>query len=325
MGMSSLIHRVAHAALRTFARRKGQDGFALPEDEFRAALAELVALVDRLRATDLGLDHSRALAAMVEEADQTRDRDKEQQKQTGKKRQEGEMPSSSSSSTASLDSEGSSSFEVRPTAGGSCSNFDSGISMSVYDPCGRLQEPVTYIEILECPVVTIGIFLVRRGCRIPLHNHPDMYGIIKCLHGRFDLTSFSHLNESEVATLEVPESISRRRDVFPARREVFTGISPDSATCYLTPDDRNYHELVACDEPFAFLDILAPPYSTEIALFDGLQEDEERRDCDFFKEVLSNKRISWLKWIDMPQDYSCDSDVYSGPSVKHIREEFLPP
>ena len=43
----------------------------------------------------------------------------------------------------------------------------------------------------------VGIFIVRKGCSIPLHNHPNMFGIIKCLAGRFDLTSYSPLTEEE--------------------------------------------------------------------------------------------------------------------------------
>ena len=36
-------------------------------------------------------------------------------------------------------------------------------------------------EVVENPVVSIGIFVIREGERIPLHDHPNMHGIIKCL------------------------------------------------------------------------------------------------------------------------------------------------
>ena len=41
------------------------------------------------------------------------------------------------------------------------------------------SSPVTYIKILEDSDVSIGIFLVKSGCRIPLHNHPNMHGLLK--------------------------------------------------------------------------------------------------------------------------------------------------
>ena len=39
--------------------------------------------------------------------------------------------------------------------------------------------PVTYIKIHEDQDVSIGIFLVKGGQKIPLHNHPKMHGLLK--------------------------------------------------------------------------------------------------------------------------------------------------
>ena len=39
--------------------------------------------------------------------------------------------------------------------------------------------PVTYIKIHEDHDVSIGIFVVKAGSRIPLHNHPNMHGLLK--------------------------------------------------------------------------------------------------------------------------------------------------
>ena len=38
------------------------------------------------------------------------------------------------------------------------------------------EAPVTYIKVLEDIDVSIGIFIVKAGSRLPLHNHPNMYG-----------------------------------------------------------------------------------------------------------------------------------------------------
>ena len=39
--------------------------------------------------------------------------------------------------------------------------------------------PVTYIKIHEDQDVSIGIFVVKGGQKIPLHNHPKMHGLLK--------------------------------------------------------------------------------------------------------------------------------------------------
>ena len=39
--------------------------------------------------------------------------------------------------------------------------------------------PVTYIKIHEDQDVSIGIFVIKAGSRIPLHNHPNMHGLLK--------------------------------------------------------------------------------------------------------------------------------------------------
>ena len=42
-----------------------------------------------------------------------------------------------------------------------------------------MTAPVTYIKIHEDQDVSIGIFLVKGGQKIPLHNHPKMHGLLK--------------------------------------------------------------------------------------------------------------------------------------------------
>ena len=54
----------------------------------------------------------------------------------------------------------------------------------------------------------------------------------------------------------------------------------------LEPDKDNYHEIWnAGDKPAAFLDILAPPYTTEDHDINGDDEitHREQRHCDFYK------------------------------------------
>uniref|UniRef100_A0A8D9BWB5 2-aminoethanethiol dioxygenase n=1 Tax=Cacopsylla melanoneura TaxID=428564 RepID=A0A8D9BWB5_9HEMI len=58
------------------------------------------------------------------------------------------------------------------------------------------RAPVTYIQIFENELVTLGVFVIREGNKLPLHNHPLMHGIIKVLAGTLNITSYSVLENS---------------------------------------------------------------------------------------------------------------------------------
>ena len=51
--------------------------------------------------------------------------------------------------------------------------------------------PVTYIPVAENKHISMGIFVIREGQHIPLHDHPHMHGLIKCIQGRLKITSYS--------------------------------------------------------------------------------------------------------------------------------------
>ncbi len=36
--------------------------------------------------------------------------------------------------------------------------------------------PVTHVNIIECPYFSMAVFIVSKGRRLPLHDHPGMYG-----------------------------------------------------------------------------------------------------------------------------------------------------
>ena len=37
--------------------------------------------------------------------------------------------------------------------------------------------PVSYINIFECSYFTLGVFILKSGVSVPLHDHPGMYGL----------------------------------------------------------------------------------------------------------------------------------------------------
>lgn len=44
---------------------------------------------------------------------------------------------------------------------------------------GLQSPPVTYMHICETEVFSMGVFLLRTGASIPLHDHPGMNGMLK--------------------------------------------------------------------------------------------------------------------------------------------------
>ena len=83
-------------------------------------------------------------------------------------------------------------------------NLDVGLEhCSVFDsrpPRDRMVNaaPVTYIPVVENQHISMGIFVIREGQNIPLHDHPNMHGVIKCIAGKLNITSFSKLVRSDL-------------------------------------------------------------------------------------------------------------------------------
>lgn len=53
------------------------------------------------------------------------------------------------------------------------------------------QAPVTYIEVFEDQNVSVGVFVLRDGAKIPLHDHPYMYGVLKVIYGKVKVQSYT--------------------------------------------------------------------------------------------------------------------------------------
>ncbi|KAK3742991.1 hypothetical protein QZH41_017408 [Actinostola sp. cb2023] len=62
----------------------------------------------------------------------------------------------------------------------------------------RNAAPVSHIGIYECPFFSMGIFIIKNGCEIPLHDHPDMYGLCKVLYGKLKIRCYSLVNNGFV-------------------------------------------------------------------------------------------------------------------------------
>ena len=99
--------------------------------------------------------------------------------------------------------------------------------------------PVTYIKIHEGRDVSIGIFVVRSGCKIPLHNHPNMHGLLKVLCGHVDISVYSKVKPN-ARGLEVPKilqdsNLIEEGVVFPTEKHVLKSANSDHEGLVLTP------------------------------------------------------------------------------------------
>ncbi|XP_041476929.1 2-aminoethanethiol dioxygenase-like [Lytechinus variegatus] len=177
------------------------------------------------------------------------------------------------------------------------------------------RAPVGYMHIFEDGVMTMGVFIIRDGCRIPLHNHPGMYGLLKVLYGDISVRTFNTITEDwtkfPMPKFEgFPENEPPRKHLLvPTRLGTDQRFTPSSEAVLLTPREGNYHSLESVGGPAAFLDILSPPYDPVIG-----------RDCYYFKELKSLQSFSdsdpdWLMSISQPPDFWCDEVEYPGPEV----------
>jgi cysteamine dioxygenase len=180
----------------------------------------------------------------------------------------------------------------------------------------RYESPVTYISVYEDALVTVSIFIVKSGEKLPLHDHPHMYGILKVIAGTVKIQSYTAVSNNAFA--ESPSSVGRlfcqtsksRTQRAIKMPEVL--VNANDGACFLTPSERNLHEIQSVDGPAAFLDILSPPY-VEIG----------ERSCHYFKEengdvpgpVSSETR---LIHIPSPPEYWNDVATYEGPTIRYL-------
>ncbi|XP_067138720.1 2-aminoethanethiol dioxygenase [Centruroides vittatus] len=172
--------------------------------------------------------------------------------------------------------------------------------------------PVTYVDLFENQIFSMGIFIVRNGARIPLHDHPGMYGLLKVLHGKVKIINYNRTNLNEKIG-RIPREIIhkiptwQRHLLLPSKRNEDIEVSTDTEPCVLTPTEGNLHEIHSVGGIAAFLDILAPPYMNET-------------DCHYYQhvgdqDVNDKTKISWLAEISSPTDFWCDSIPYTGPNI----------
>uniref|UniRef100_A0A672F8F4 2-aminoethanethiol (cysteamine) dioxygenase b n=1 Tax=Salarias fasciatus TaxID=181472 RepID=A0A672F8F4_SALFA len=166
--------------------------------------------------------------------------------------------------------------------------------------------PVTYMHICETEHFSMGVFLLRSGASIPLHDHPGMHGVLKVLYGKVRISCFDRPERPDRAAAP-RRSLLRSTGVY----------TEDSSPCVLFPDRDNLHQIDAVDGPTAFMDILAPPY-----------DPDDGRDCHYYR-VLSGaegagrdrdrdrgrRRSGSWRWHSR-RTSGAEREPYPGPEVR---------
>ncbi|XP_038599590.1 2-aminoethanethiol dioxygenase [Tachyglossus aculeatus] len=185
--------------------------------------------------------------------------------------------------------------------------------------------PVTYMHICETDGFSLGVFLLKSGTSIPLHDHPGMHGMLKVLYGKVRISCLDKLDAGGEAPGPGPPPPppppagsprdALRRAVLRSRAEYTEASGP----CVLSPHRDNLHQIDAVDGPAAFLDILAPPY-----------DPDDGRDCHYYRllEAAGDKeagaananntavpREVWLLETPQAADFWCEGEPYPGPRV----------
>uniref|UniRef100_A0A8D2Q7J7 2-aminoethanethiol dioxygenase n=1 Tax=Varanus komodoensis TaxID=61221 RepID=A0A8D2Q7J7_VARKO len=200
---------------------------------------------------------------------------------------------------------------------------------------GPVQPPVSYMHICETESFSMGVFVLRAGACIPLHDHPGMNGLLKVLFGTLRIACFDALPDpadgdgasgsGPAAAAAAPRPGSGSGSPSPRRHrgllrshQLYTPASPP---CLLSPHTDNLHQIDAVGGPAAFLDILAPPY-----------DPEHGRDCHYYR-LLDGQTLPplpaaaadhppqslpkevWLLETPQAADFWCGSEPYLGPGV----------
>ncbi|XP_048362741.1 2-aminoethanethiol dioxygenase [Sphaerodactylus townsendi] len=184
---------------------------------------------------------------------------------------------------------------------------------------GAVQPPVSYMHICETDSFSMGVFVLRAGACIPLHDHPGMHGLLKVLYGTLRIACFDAAGgggasgeggQSSAASAPGSSPKPRRHRALLRSRQLYT---PASAPCRLSPHADNLHQIDAVGGPAAFLDILAPPY-----------DPEHGRDCHYYclgdgqsldADAQGLPKEVWLHETPQAPDFWCGGEPYPGPRV----------
>ncbi|KYN03526.1 PREDICTED: 2-aminoethanethiol dioxygenase [Cyphomyrmex costatus] len=148
---------------------------------------------------------------------------------------------------------------------------DVKLDKNILDFVSKQPAPMCVMDIFENKDITIAIFILKHGVKMPMHDHPEMHGLLKVISGMVELSSYSLKTKSN--------HVIKAKEEIAAVKHRPVCLHSNSPACILTPTEKNLHEISCVEGPAAFLDILSPPYDNEFG--------NGTRPCTFFKTVKS--------------------------------------
>lgn len=174
------------------------------------------------------------------------------------------------------------------------------------------SKPVISKLICQNELFTIAMFVLQNGGKIPLHDHPEMHGIIKVVLGTIKMTTYSPIS-NDYDEIEIPEEIQLRQmsnptdSLIPVQLHMSKNVTSKDEPVIITPTVGNYHEMIAVEGPAVMFDILGPPYEMDpenIHYFTVLESKDSSVQCKI-----------WLLGIQEEHEYWCFGETYTGPKV----------
>ena len=101
-------------------------------------------------------------------------------------------------------------------------------------------------KLYESDELNICLLMVPKGNKIPLHTHPNMNVLLKCIWGHFLLSAYDWCEEFPFSGFAKQKC-----------NKVVNGASPSTL---ISPTTNNIHQMIALED-CAFLDIVTPPYN----------------------------------------------------------------
>lgn len=160
--------------------------------------------------------------------------------------------------------------------------------------------PCAHVPLLEHPDVGISIFILAANEVMPLHDHPQMYGMLKAISGNLSIEGFTAIDDQQQ-----PISVYRpdMQPLIVVRPEMPVMIRPTTEAVTLSPSVGNFHKISAIDGPAAFFDILSPPYNTKIPVYGS-------RPCTYYKSLTDGQRV-YLEQYECPEEFYCVPIAYN--------------
>ncbi|KAE8749092.1 hypothetical protein FOCC_FOCC004261 [Frankliniella occidentalis] len=168
----------------------------------------------------------------------------------------------------------------------------------------RNEEAVGNIHICDSDIATMQVFVLHKDQQMPIHDHPQMIGILKVIKGCVRINSYSFKGyERKIAGASILQTSKQTMDV-----------CKGDPACVLTPSERNFHSIIALNGEAAFLDILSPPYFTR-------RPGHELNVCNYYQEGglvggTDEENLVRLEEIRPPEDYWTVKGEYKGPRIQ---------